>query len=707
MRRYLLVCFLVFAMMIPFASVTGAYPDGLLEGKTGYRTSPTGVLTDKSQPFTAATDGNMSTSVVINGGYGSNSVLWFELDNVQSIGSVKGRTSQNAPLYFYDANKSQISNVTVSANETIVNFPPIEGVKYVVWINILSTATTIYDFDVFPALPAPPSTLVGKPDNGLVDLTWLTVPDAVGYNIYRNNVKINKSLLSPTTTSYRDTEVINGTTYTYQYSVITSTGQETRRSQPISVKPMALPEQIIPVLAYSDLTTTSFNLNWTESGLSYQLYNDQTHIADLTDTSYMVKNLQSDKFYKYKVVATDQFGRVATSNELTVLTKKESPTVNVTDIKHDGFTLLWSSGDSTDTFDLYLDDEIVETDEETKHTFTGLTSQRDYTYKLVAKSVTGNTSEISRTIKTGTSPLPAVTGAQLTTMPGGDPTKKNLTYTTNGYVSGVKVFLNDKLVGTYPVTQTDIPLDFSSITDMFAKIRIEPIEPDGKIYEFQSMASSTGNEDFDEFLAQFLDMFKIGKTGFFILALLALPITVAVCLFFWTRRKSKKLVLGSGAAPGSGGSDAKKDYKSAKYKTPYIPWNKMTDEQKLQWRSEKHYQKTGYRINDRQVLTKSYGFLGLGGEKKYENLTFEKDGVLYKQQYVRGRGKVYVPKDTKNQLLHVKNQVQQISKVFKPPKQFQKGGIKNQLPKKFNTSNQVSPQFKTNKNSFTGSNKKF
>lgn len=60
-----------------------------------------------------------------------------------------------------------------------------------------------------------------------------------------------------------------------------------------------------------------------------------------------------------------------------------------------------------------------------------------------------------------------------------------------------------------------------------------------------SAAVNTGDTDVDSALSAFEGAFETLKTGFWYLALAAIPITLAVLAFFWLRGKFKQAVSGA------------------------------------------------------------------------------------------------------------------------------------------------------------------
>lgn len=88
---------------------------------------------------------------------------------------------------------------------------------------------------------------MGEAGLGKVTLSWNDVQnsfdDFLGYNLYRytdkgDTIKVNKQLLDNETLEYVDYDVVPGTTYCYQYKVITTDLKETAPSNVVAVTPM-------------------------------------------------------------------------------------------------------------------------------------------------------------------------------------------------------------------------------------------------------------------------------------------------------------------------------------------------------------------------------------------------------------------------------------------------------------------------------------
>ena len=82
--------------------------------------------------------------------------------------------------------------------------------------------------------PAVPSGLAAVGGTEQVDLSWSanSEADLAGYNLYRNGVKVNTTPITATT--YVDTGLVDGTTYTYRLSAVDTDGNESAQSGAVS-----------------------------------------------------------------------------------------------------------------------------------------------------------------------------------------------------------------------------------------------------------------------------------------------------------------------------------------------------------------------------------------------------------------------------------------------------------------------------------------
>lgn len=181
--------------------------------------------------------------------------------------------------------------------------------------------TPKYYFDDFmlfdlTGILLPPANLVGNANGMDVDLSW-TAPSAkglLGYNVYRDGVKVNTSTV--TGTSYTDVEP-GGGTFEYYVKALYDEG-ESGASNTVEVTViLPAPTGLDATVAGNDVTLT-----WdspAEKGLDgYNVYRDGTKInaALVTDLTYEDMDLGIGS-YEYYVTAVYSQGESGPSNTVT------------------------------------------------------------------------------------------------------------------------------------------------------------------------------------------------------------------------------------------------------------------------------------------------------------------------------------------------------------------------------------------------------
>jgi fibronectin type 3 domain-containing protein len=97
------------------------------------------------------------------------------------------------------------------------------------WANAM--LTTVYNAS--PQPPAAPTGLIANPGYAQVSLSWTASPGATSYNVKRSTTNGSgySTIASPSTTSYTNTGLTNGTTYYYVVSGVNGTGEGANSSQ--------------------------------------------------------------------------------------------------------------------------------------------------------------------------------------------------------------------------------------------------------------------------------------------------------------------------------------------------------------------------------------------------------------------------------------------------------------------------------------------
>ena len=185
-----------------------------------------------------------------------------------------------------------------------------------------------------PVAPPPPTNLVATAGNEQVGLSWSASTGATSYNVKRATTSGGPytTIASPTTTSYTDTGVTNGTTYYYVVSAVNTAGESANSSQ-VS----ATPQLLVPPPP-TNLTATAGNaqvgLSWSASSgaTSYNVKRSTTSggpyttIASPTTTSYTDTGVTNGTTYYYVVSAVNTAGESANSSQVSATPQRGGTT---------------------------------------------------------------------------------------------------------------------------------------------------------------------------------------------------------------------------------------------------------------------------------------------------------------------------------------------------------------------------------------------
>jgi len=153
--------------------------------------------------------------------------------------------------------------------------------------------------------PIDPPTNLGASNvgNTSLTLTWSSSSGASGYNIYRNNVKVN----TVTGTSYQDTGLASGTTYSYYVTALGSSGGESSPSNTIQATTTGTPSLPAPTglrVATANANNISFTWNSVSDATGYNFYRNGIKVGTSSSTSYTDIGLTPSTNYQNYVTAT-------------------------------------------------------------------------------------------------------------------------------------------------------------------------------------------------------------------------------------------------------------------------------------------------------------------------------------------------------------------------------------------------------------------
>ena len=261
-------------------------------------------------------------------GSGSIDVTWTAVSGVDSYNVYKYTTSGGPYGTAY--------NVANTASHKYFNGTTDTSTYYFVVTSVTATAESAKSSQVSARsgtaqLPSP-ANVTAASSNGQVALSWNSVAGASSYDLYRTpNSPANDSglfVMHVTGTSYTDTGLTNGTTYTYQVAAVAATG-EGNLSGPAVATPLAPPSLTATVEATAQ-SGSEIDLAWTAStgATSYSLYRSTTggrrgntaYQSGLTGTTYNDTGLTNGTTYYYQIVAVAGGSQSAKSSEVSATT---------------------------------------------------------------------------------------------------------------------------------------------------------------------------------------------------------------------------------------------------------------------------------------------------------------------------------------------------------------------------------------------------
>ncbi|WP_329806497.1 N-acetylmuramoyl-L-alanine amidase [Flavobacterium facile] len=248
----------------------------------------------------------------------------------------------------------------------------------------------------------------GTPRN---KLTWTASANATAYNVYRNGVLYASSL---TGTTYTNTAVTSGTSYSYYVVAKNTTATQTTNSngtQTVVALNCAAPGAFtISATAECSGTTSRVNLSWTASAnaTSYDVYrNGSLYASDVTGTQFLNTFVTVGTTYTYSMMAKNNIGTVANSN-VTVsatailctpgsFTATATPTCSGTT---SAINVTWTASLNATSYDIYRNGNLYASDiAGTSFLNTYLiTAGTTYTYYVKAKNSAGTLNNSNGTL---------------------------------------------------------------------------------------------------------------------------------------------------------------------------------------------------------------------------------------------------------------------------------------------------------------------
>ena len=329
--------------------------------------------------------------------------------------------------------------------------------------------------------PTAPANLVfSNLTQSSVILSWTASTDNVavsGYDVYRNGVKVNTSLI--TTNSYSVAGLSAATAYQFYVNAKDAAGNTSANSNTIGITTPDTQAPTAPAnLVSSDITQTSLTLVWSASTdnvavAGYDVYQDGIKITTslIGATTYNVAGLTSATGYQFYVTAKDTAGNISAASNLINVTTLSAPDTEPptapSDLISSGLTqssvsLSWTA--STDNiavtgYDIYQNSVKINSSPISGVTYNinALSALTAYNYYVVAIDAAGNISENSNVINFITPDTQAPTAPAGLSASSLTDTSVVLIWSPssdNIAVTGYDVYQNSIKINTAPVTNT-------------------------------------------------------------------------------------------------------------------------------------------------------------------------------------------------------------------------------------------------------------
>ena len=280
-----------------------------------------------------------------------------------------------------------------------------------------------------PTLAAPPvpTGLSATAGNAVVNLSWSASSNATSYSVKRSTSSGTEAQIAvPTSTSYTDTAVTNGTKYFYVVAAADSGGESANSSQVSATPTLAAPP--VPTGLSATAGNAVVNLSWSASSnaTSYSVKRStssgtEAQIAVPTSTSYTDTAVTNGTKYFYVVAASDSGGESANSSQVSATptapeTAPATPTGLQATAGNAQVSLSWNASAGAASYDVKRAitnggpySTAVASPTTTSYTDTSVTNGTIYYYVVSAVNSVGPSANSTQASATPAAPVANVT----------------------------------------------------------------------------------------------------------------------------------------------------------------------------------------------------------------------------------------------------------------------------------------------------------
>ncbi|HYW66582.1 MAG TPA: glycoside hydrolase family 44 protein, partial [Candidatus Dormibacteraeota bacterium] len=271
--------------------------------------------------------------------------------------------------------------------------------------------------------PPAPTGLQASAGNAQVNLTWNASSGATSYNVKRSTTNGGPytTVASPTTTSYTNTGLTNGTPYYYVITAVNSAGESSPSSQATATPAASVSIPPTPAGLQATAGNAQITLTWNASSgaTSYNVKRSTTNsgpyttVASPTTTSYTNTGLTNGTPYYYVVTAVNSAGESNPSSQVTAtpiapVTIPSAPTGLQATAGNAQVSLTWNASTGATSYNVKRSATsggpytTIASPTTTSYTNTGLTNGTPYYYVVTAVNSAGESNPSSQATATPT-----------------------------------------------------------------------------------------------------------------------------------------------------------------------------------------------------------------------------------------------------------------------------------------------------------------
>jgi len=293
--------------------------------------------------------------------------------------------------------------------------------------------------------PPTPTNLVAAPGDGTVTLAWSAVPGATGYQVFRGPTL----LASPTATTYTDSGLVDGTSYSYTVKALNGV-VASGATAPVSCTPVATAPQA-PTNVVATPGNATVTLTWTASpgATSYTVMRNGVSVGTQPGTTFTDSTVSNGSTYTYYVLARRLNSPASTPSATASATPAAPPLASPAGLAatpgDTTVSLSWSAVPGATGYDVYRGGAKIASVAVTTYNDTGLTNSTTYSYYVVATGTAPSSAPSTTVTATPAAAKPgAPTGLSGTA---GDRTA-SLTWTAVSGASSYNIYRNSAKIGT-------------------------------------------------------------------------------------------------------------------------------------------------------------------------------------------------------------------------------------------------------------------